>query len=676
MNHFYRRLAFTNMKNNKQFYLPYMFTSVISVMLFYCISALSLNEGFRNIRGASEVIMVMRFGTIIIAIFVTILIFYTNSYIMKRRKKELGVYNILGMEKKHLSFVLSWEIVSTFVVAVGVGIVLGIAFHKYFSMILYKITDLDETIPFYICADSCIRAIILFGGIYVLNLLYNILQIRLTNPIELLHSSNAGEREPKTKIFMTIIGIVSLSAGYYMALSVENPITAINLFFVAVLLVIIGTYALFTSGSITLLKLLRKNKNYYYQTQHFTSVSGMLYRMKQNAVGLGNICILSTMVLVVLTSTISMYVGLGDFVDSLQTTDINVSVDFAGIPSENVMEQMKQDVKQSIVSQNRTLLCDKSTLDFSFIGIMEGDEIIYGGSLAKQVSYTESIFVEIMTKQEYEKRFQETLDAFEMSEVVVFSEEKYEKDSLTIQGLSYQVARAEVRQDKNQFSKVINDSIIAVVNDEEIMKTIYERLCSVHIEDSIIPVPYVIYNINFDIDGDTDEKLEAVHAIKDSIQKWDIESEVAWDSPVERSKVEYYQEYLISNGGIFFLGLFLGFMFLMITVLIIYYKQVSEGYEDRERFQIMQKVGMSSREVKDTIQSQVRTVFFLPLITANIHLLVAFPMIKKIMEVMFISNTSILVGCMIGTVVVFAVIYYFVFRITSKSYIKIVGNHE
>ncbi len=371
-----------------------------------------------------------------------------------------------------------------------------------------------------------------------------------------------------------------------------------------------------------------------------------------------------------------MYVGLGDFVDSLQTTDINVSVDFAGIPSENVMEQMKQDVKQSIVSQNRTLLCDKSTLDFSFIGIMEGDEIIYGGSLAKQVSYTESIFVEIMTKQEYEKRFQETLDAFEMSEVVVFSEEKYEKDSLTIQGLSYQVARAEVRQDKNQFSKVIKDSIIAVVNNEEIMKTIYERLCSVHIEDSIIPVPYVIYHINFDIDGDTDEKLEAVHTIKDSIQKWDIESEVAWDSPVERSKVEYYQEYLISNGGIFFLGLFLGFMFLMITVLIIYYKQVSEGYEDRERFQIMQKVGMSSREVKDTIQSQVRTVFFLPLITANIHLLVAFPMIKKIMEVMFISNTSILVGCMIGTVVVFAVIYYFVFRITSRSYIKIVGNHE
>lgn len=673
MNHFYRRLALTNMKKNRQFYYPYLLTSVISVMLFYCMSALSLNEGFKHTRGAESIIMVMRFGTVIIGIFVTILLFYTNSYIMKRRKKELGVYNILGMEKKHLAAVLTWEIITSYCIAVVSGLVLGIAFHKYFSMILYRITGLQEVIRFYICKDSCIRVFAFFACIYALNLCNNIMQIKLAKPIELLHSVNTGEREPKAKILMTILGILFLAAGYVMALSIKNPVTAISMFFIAVIFVIIATYALFTSGSIALLKLLRKNKNFYYQTRHFTAVSGMLYRMKQNAVGLSNICILSTMVLVVLTSTISIYVGLDDFVDSKLEADINVKINFQGIPSEEVLEQMKHSVGDTLTSQGRKLLQDKSYTDFSFVGVMKDNEVVHGSIVGESVSYSDTVFVELLTQQEYEDIYQKSIKTLGEQEVIICAEKEYRQDSLVIQGLTFEVVQSELREEQSLFSGIIENSLIVVVKDVEELKRIFAQLCTGYQEGSTIPSPFVIYQINYDIDGIKEERLQAAQAVRESLNQWNYESEVSWELVGVNSKVETFQEYLIANGGIFFLGVFLGCMFLMITVLIIYYKQIAEGYEDRERFLIMQKVGMSKQEVKDTIRSQVRIVFFLPLITANLHLLIAFPMIKKIMGVIFLANPKILFACMVGTVIAFAVIYDLVYRITSKSYYKIVG---
>ena len=277
------------MKNNRQFYLPYLLTGMLSAMMFYSMRAMQGNSGLDNVRGAMQLKTILTLGLGVIGIFVCILLFYTNSFIMKRRKKELGVYNILGMEKKHMARVLFWETLTTFVLSVGGGLILGIAFNKLLTMLLYRITGLSESIPFYISGWGCMQTIELFGLIYLATLFYNFMQVKLANPVELLRSGNTGEREPKTKLLLAVFGVLCLSAAYYIAITTEDIMSVLGLFFVAVLLVIVGTYALFTAGSIAFLKLLRSNKNYYYQTKHFTSVSGMIYRMKQNAVGLAKI---------------------------------------------------------------------------------------------------------------------------------------------------------------------------------------------------------------------------------------------------------------------------------------------------------------------------------------------------------------------------------------------------
>lgn len=312
MNKLYLKLAWSNLKNSRQFYLPYVIAGMLSAMMFYTMCAIQGNEGLSKMRGGTSVQMVLFFGVIVVGVFVSIFLFYTNSFIMKRRKKELGIYNILGMEKIHIAKTMAWETVFSFLIAVGGGLILGIVFQKLLTMFLYRLTGLDAAIPFYISGWGCLHTAELFGAIYVCILLYNLMQIRLSNPVELLHSGSTGEREPKTKILQAVLGVVCIAAGYYMAITVDNPVKAITLFFVAVMLVIIGTYWLFNAGSIAFLKLLRKNKRYYYQTRHFTTVSGMIYRMKQNAVGLANICILSTMVLVVISMTVCMYAGLED----------------------------------------------------------------------------------------------------------------------------------------------------------------------------------------------------------------------------------------------------------------------------------------------------------------------------------------------------------------------------
>ena len=300
MRSIYTRLVSTNMKNNKQFYIPYVLTGIISVVLFYTMVAMQYNQGIHEVRGASYLFTFLNIGRDVVGFFVIIFLFYTNSFIIKRRKKELGLYNILGMEKKHISKVLCLE---TLVVAIDVivgGLVIGILFNKFFIMFLYRLIHFEATIRFEVSEEGICQSVILFGIIFCMTLVYNLLQVKLSNPVELLKGGNVGEKEPKTKLLMTILGVICIGIGYGIALKTESPLDAIVYFFIAVIFVIVGTYSLFTAGSIALLKLLRKNKKYYYKTSHFTAVSGMLYRMKQNAVGLANICILSTMVLIII----------------------------------------------------------------------------------------------------------------------------------------------------------------------------------------------------------------------------------------------------------------------------------------------------------------------------------------------------------------------------------------
>ena len=669
MNGLYCRFAMTNLKSNRQFYIPYTLIGMISAMLFYSMRAIQGNEGISNMRGADALRWILTFGIVIIGICVCIFLFYTNSFVMKRRKKELGMFNILGMEKKHIMRVLIWEALILYVISLGGGLVIGITFNKILTMFLYKLTGLSEQIPFYVSGWGCLQTAQLFGIMYLVMLFYNFMQVRLANPIELLHSSHVGEREPKAKWISCIVGIVCILTGYYLAVSVKGLLEAINSFFIAVILVIIGTYALFMTVSIAFLKLLRKNKKYYYQAKHFTAVSGMLYRMKQNAVGLANICILSTMVMVAISTTVCMYAGIEDTLDMEYEGDLNFSIYFQTIPSKAQKEYLLEQIEKEIATQNRKMT-DMSEFDsMTYVIYRDGNRIEFYNYGA--YGYTEMGIIRIFTKEAFQNYTNEELPQSFQGGVMVVASPRFESDSIEIFGQTYQVAGIidlPKRMDLNvMFSrKLTRDMIYVVVESDRVLEQI--RIAAKAMDSDI--TNEMQYEILIDIDGTDAEKKACAEALRRNLSE--CKEQAGFASFILNSRIEAKEGYMELNGGFLFLGLFLGIMFLMITVMIIYYKQISEGYEDRERFSIMTKVGMSRDEVKATIRSQVRTVFFLPITVAVIHLAMAFPMLDLMLMMFGVGNTKLFIWCLVGTAVVFLSLYFAVFRITSQSYYKIV----
>lgn len=677
MNRLYLRLAWSNLKNSRQFYLPYVIAGMLSAMMFYTMCAIQGNDGLSKMRGGSSVQIVLYFGVVVVGVFVSIFLFYTNSFIMKRRKKELGVYNILGMEKIHVAKIMAWETVFSFLIAVGGGLITGIVFQKLLTMFLYRLTGLEAAIPFYISGWGCLHTAEMFGAIYVCILLYNLMQIRLSNPVELLHSGNAGEREPKTKIIQAVLGILCIVTGYYIAITTDNPVKAVSLFFVAVMLVIVGTYFLFNAGSIAFLKLLRKNKRYYYQTRHFTTVSGMIYRMKQNAVGLANICILSTMVLVVISMTVCMYAGIEDELKTQYPAELElIFYDPDGQQDAQTFNRMADEIER-VIKENGRVITGKQK--GSYVGTavaMTGNKITALDRSA--MDFSNMYVLEIMTKDGFEEYMQETIPDIPDGSVAVMMDSVYEQDMIVMGNTEYPVEQSMKFPIRNAVSEFVDGSVILIVKDENALENMRKQLAAMETEaygeERTVDLTYVM---NFDMSGSGEEKIACANAVRERVSEWQNDETnpktMRLDCNVI-SRAEGHIDYETSNGGLLFLGLFLGSMFLMITVLIIYYKQISEGYEDKERFAIMEKVGMSNEEVKATIRSQVRMVFFLPLATAACHLAAAYPMLKKLLALVSLYNGTLFAWCLAGTVLVFGLIYLAVFIITSKSYYKIVGN--
>ena len=677
MNRLYLRLAWSNMKNSRQFYLPYVIAGMLSAMMFYTMCAIQGNDGLSKMRGGSSVQIVLYFGVVVVGVFVSIFLFYTNSFIMKRRKKELGVYNILGMEKIHVAKIMAWETVFSFLIAVGGGLITGIVFQKLLTMFLYRLTGLEAAIPFYISGWGCLHTAEMFGAIYVCILLYNLMQIRLSNPVELLHSGNTGEREPKTKIIQAVLGILCIVTGYYIAITTDNPVKAVSLFFVAVMLVIVGTYFLFNAGSIAFLKLLRKNKRYYYQTRHFTTVSGMIYRMKQNAVGLANICILSTMVLVVISMTVCMYAGIEDELKTQYPAELElIFYDPDGQQDAQTFNRMADEIER-VIKENGRVITGKQK--GSYVGTavaMTGNKITALDRSA--MDFSNMYVLEIMTKDGFEEYMQETIPDIPDGSVAVMMDSVYEQDTIVMGNTEYPVEQSMKFPIRDAVSEFVGGSVILIVKDENALENMRKQLAAMETEaygeERTVDLTYVM---NFDMSGTGEEKIACANAVRERVSEWQNDETnpktMRLDCNVI-SRAEGHIDYETSNGGLLFLGLFLGSMFLMITVLIIYYKQISEGYEDKERFAIMEKVGMSNEEVKATIRSQVRMVFFLPLATAACHLAAAYPMLKKLLALVSLYNGTLFAWCLAGTVLVFGLIYLAVFIITSKSYYKIVGN--
>ncbi len=661
MKRLYFRLAVTNLKNNRQFYVPYILAGIVSVMMFYIMRTIQGSTGIASMRGAGTLSIVLTMGLVIVGICACIFLFYTNSFVMKRRKKELGVYNILGMEKRHIAKVMAWESIILYLLSVCGGLLIGIVFHKLAAMFLYKLTGVSESIPFYISGWGCIQTAELFGILYLLMLFYNFLQVRLANPIALLHGDSVGEREPKAKWFSAISGVICILAGYYLAVTVQEVIMAVNIFFVAVLLVIAGTYILFVSVSIAFLKILKGNKKYYYQTTHFITVSGMLYRMKRNAVGLANICVLSTMVLVIISTTVCLYAGLEDSLKNNFPAEISITLYRDFIPEVSERELLMEQLFAAGKEQNRKLTEVSEYADIVAVTHMDGNAVERYDNENPSHNFLEMGMLYVMARADYEKFTGDLCEPIAPGSVMVAASDVLDGNVIEIFGTEYPVAA------KMAFPKDFpNREIQEFLGNKQVIYIV--------VEDEQALEPFLSYEVQYhmemDVDGTPEERKAFAAAVRETIASG--KEKIAFTSGMIHSRAEQREEYMGLNGGFLFLGLFLGMMFLMITVLIIYYKQISEGYEDRERFAVMTKVGMGRDVVKAAINTQVRTVFFMPILVAVLHLAMAFPMLKTILFVFGLMNTSLFVGCLVVTTAVFAAIYFIVFQITSRSYYRIV----
>lgn len=670
MGKLYFKLAKTNLSNNKPFYIPYIISSIITVAMLYMMSFLSDNKGLNKIMGADSLASIFRLGVGIIVIFSYIFLFYTNSFIIKRRKKEIGVYNILGMEKRHLSKVLFVETIYSAIISLVCGIIVGIAFSKFILMVLYGIIGIHKTVEFFVNIHGIILCVVSFGILFLLTFLYNFMQIKLANPIELLRGTNVGEREPKTKIFMTIVGVVCLAIAYYIAITTENPLNVLTLFFVAVLLVIIGTFALFTAGSIALLKLLRNNKKFYYNKRHFMAVSGMLYRMKQNAAGLASICILSTMVLVVISTTVSMYVGIQDELMARYPNDVCVTVDYNSVidKSSEIEKAIFDEIDSAEVKNKKA---------FSYLSVFVGQKGDGFTTDKEHLSYQNSYLFYILSKDDFIKidnNFKDKIGNISKGEAVVVLNKKYDKKDIKIFGKNYKVNKSFEHTEDNDLYVIstLNGLGYIILDNDESVQELYD------VQEKMLGkgANYYTNKIRFDFkSGNKKQKAAAYKKIDNAVKKYFKENKndkKEISSYWVESRQENEQNFYLLYGGLFFLGIFLGTMFLIVTVMIIFYKQITEGYDDRERYQILEKVGMSSREVKDTIKSQIRIVFVLPIFAAAVHVTAAFPMVNRILKMLNLNNEKLFAGCLAATIIAFAVIYYLVFKVTSRAYYKIV----
>ena len=674
----YGKLAVTNLKNNGKSYVPYILASAFSVMMYYIMDNLYRNRSL--VEKGSPLAIMLSYADAVLLIFSVIFLFYINSFLIKRRKKELGIYNILGMGKGHLGKMLFLESVITTVTSIIGGILAGILLGKLVYLVLLKILHLKRDIVYMISPVSIGITAAIFGGIFFVMFLYNLVQMKLSNPIELLRGGNTGEREPKTKWLMTIIGIACLAGGYYISLTTKEPLQALGQFFIAVLLVVVGTYALFMAGSITLLKILRRKKSYYYKTRHFTAVSGMIYRMKQNAVGLANICILSTMVLVMVSMTVSLYGGMNDVITTRFPYEAQITS--SGI-SQKEEEQIEEIIK-NMTKKNHTVPTSQIRFHMGrFTTVYNNKTKKFDMMAAGDYANSNVADLVMIPLSDYNQTEGKNVNLKE-NEVLLYhrnhnrndnrshkkSDTDTQKDKKVIQlnNRSYKVVD---ELDRLAIAKADTTSFIdgwyVVVKDSSIitsyLKDIYENS---NIYDELKEYYGKIqYSYSFNLNGSRANRAKTAKSIQKQLQKKITNCSV---ESRELSRESFYELY----GGFLFIGIFLGIIFLMATTLIIYYKQISEGYDDRERYQIMQKVGMSKKEVRQSIRSQVLLVFFLPLIMAVIHLAFAFKIITKLLSMLNLTNVSLFFMYTVGTVAVFAVIYAVIYSITAKEYYKII----
>ena len=665
----FSRLAKQNIRNNKSTYIPYMITCIFCIAMIYMMEFLrdcpTLDQA---VRQADEVRMIVFTGEIVVEIFCIIFLIYSNSFLMKRRQKEIGLYNILGLERNHIGIVMFLETIITSIGSLAGGIATGIIGSKLALLLLLKLLHIPSVLGFYISVKGIFTCLFMFGIIFLMILFLNLAKIHLSRPVELLRGNNTGEKEPAAKWLMALIGFICLGAGYYLAVTTESPIKAITIFLLAVILVMAGTYLLFTAGSIVILKFLRRRKSFYYRTGNFISISGMLYRMKQNAIGLASICILSTGVLLMISMTVSIYFGMNDIMLNRYPYDVDMSVTSISEEEcqtaieafEKAIADNKVPVEKSVEEIYLDIVCSKN-----------GDQILIKPT--NTIRNSDSVLVlSLLDQAEYERLTGISANLND-GEIFAWYPSAVQKDSVTVDEKEFTVKKW---MDKNPLTcgeDAVSDNAVLVVTDEDFKKfdemrtEMYKGVSSAPAGEDLT------LHLGLDITGSETEKIEfgtpVMETVKD-LKKSGGLSENAWI--ISGIRQQEYESYYADNGSLLFIGIFLGSLFLMGTAMIIYYKQISEGYEDQKRFEIMQKVGLSRREVRSSVRRQILMVFFLPLLMAMLHITMAFPMIRRLLLLFGMTNTKLFIGCTAGTVLIFAVVYGLIYLITARSYYHIV----
>lgn len=659
MNLFYSKFALNNLVKNKRFILPYIFSAIFTIASFYILTSLSLGKNLDKLpQGISATKQVLSLGVIVIAIFSAIFLFYTYSFLIKRRVREFGLYSVLGMTKKQIARILILETIFIAVITLVFGLAFGLLFDKLMLLVLLKLFTAGVSFGFVITPIAVFLTILLFGGIFFLLLIYTVIKISHLKIVALLKEENNGEREPKARFILAILGLGLTGYGYYLAQTIQNPIKAITMFFIAVLAVIFGTYLIFMAVSITVLKLMKNNKTFYYKPKNFISVSGLLYRMKRNAVGLANICILSTMVLVTMGTTSALYAGSEEAYNTRFPRDIIVN----GYRStEGKLTEIEKNVKKATQDAGVEAKDLVSYNMLNVVGRLNGTEISYEtGNVGSLDKLRTVVVIELKDYNKVSKE-QKTLNT---GETLLFIDKKgkYEANEITVQGVNLKI-----KEKLTDFPGALGtaaanafDTYYVVVKDNTDVKKIESALKKkLNMSDEEGEVyNYVGFNIS-----DKTKEAKVIENFKQLEKEGNINIEGKAEN--ETNFKGFYASFL-------FIGVFISMIFVVSQVVIMYYKQISEGYEDKDKFGIMRKVGLTDRQIKQSIRSQVLMIFFAPLAIATLHTVVAYPFIEKILKLFLATDNNVFLIALAVTIAVFGVFYLIVYLITSRIYYRII----
>lgn len=675
----YARLAWTGMVKNRRLYLPYGLSAAGMVLMFYILTGLSGSPVLEHMSGGGSSAIILRLGTVVIAVFALIFLFYTHSFLIRRREREFGLYNVLGMGKGSIARILLWETAITYGLTTGTGLLLGVVLYKLAELGMVRLLQVPVTYTLTVSVSSLLAAAALFAVIHTLILLNSLRQLHGVSAVALLRSESVGEKPPRAQWVLTAAGVVLLGGAYALAVSIKEPLAALLWFFAAVIMVILATYLLFISGSVTLCRGLQRNKKYYYQPQHFVSVASMTYRMKRNGAGLASVCILATMVLVMISSTTCLYVGQEDAVNARYPRDMDVAVyGRSDHPlDEAEAEQLRQGVESTVFNFGGQTSNVATYREISVSGLPDGGDLRLGNAGASAADSTHVIHIYFVPLEEYNAVTGQSLTLEDGQVYVAALRTEFHSDTLSIDGgMTRHVMKREIPALVGAAVADITPSLTVVVPDfEQFVPELQSYLTNKY---GWYPTATWHYAFDTDLPENQQADMDGVTPnLKDALDDYLAGVSSDWDVGVSvESKAGNRADFYGTYGGLFFLGIMLSIVFIFAAVAILYYKQLSEGYEDQSRFDIMQKVGMTKGDIRRSINSQLLTVFYLPLLMAGLHLCFAFPFIHKLLMLFNLDNRGLLVGTTAVSFAVFAALYALVYKLTGNAYYHIVADNK